>query len=259
MNKRNWISYFPFADSKDSKRRGDKRTGVEGIPGSPLSTITGKSEQPSWKTQGVIFLAQMEEVGYFSVSAHSMRLLFFTYLLIFLSCCSTDITSIEEREDGVTYYKGTNKLVEGTVIRRFENGSVAEKMTYQSGREVGSWSTYDYQGKDFTHGIFLLLNESIIATQPFFSLSKAQFSINTEGEYTYASLSLPMLSFDPSLADLLALRTAIYTNYKDDHHFRDVSIHLGNKEYRFEKEVYPKDVLTTDTIEANDRLIIHVR
>src|SRR3954470_15389845 len=92
-----------------------------------------------------------------------MRFLTFISLLTIFSCSSSiDSDSIELRGDGLTYYKGTGNLVDGLVIRKFQDGHIAEKLTYKSGKQIGPWTTYDYQGDDFTHGYGFDLDKQII-------------------------------------------------------------------------------------------------
>ncbi|SHE42868.1 toxin-antitoxin system YwqK family antitoxin [Flavisolibacter ginsengisoli] len=186
-----------------------------------------------------------------------MKLFISILFVILVGCSTTDMNNIEVRSDRLAYYKGTDKLVDGTVIRRFENGRIAERMNYKSGKQLGKWYTYDYDGNDFTHGVAIALNDRIIIAYRQFDLSKADFSINTEDTYKYASLELPSPAFKPGIQELLRLRTEIYNQYKDEYNFRDIYIHVGAEEYRFDKEIY-SEVISSDTVKTNDGLMINV-
>jgi hypothetical protein len=188
-----------------------------------------------------------------------MRLLTFIFLLTLFGCSSPiDINSVELRPNGLTYYKRTNNLVNGLVTRKFENGRVAEEVTYKSGKQIGKWSTYDYNGDDFTHGYGFDLDKQIIIENKKANLSNVTVSVNVEGNYQYASVALPETFADISISELLNLRNAIFNQYSEKHHFTDIFINYKRKEYRFLNTNYSTD-LSLDTVKSNENTIINVR
>ena len=188
-----------------------------------------------------------------------MRLLIFISLLILFGCSSSiDIDSVESRPDGLTYHKGTNDLVDGVVIRKFENGRVAEKLTYKLGKQIGKWSSYDYNGNDFTHGYGFDLEKQIIIDNKKLNLTNVTVSINVEKNYRYASVSLPDTSSDIFISDFLNLRNSIYNRYSQKHDFNDVFINFKRNEYRFLNASYSAN-LFLDTVKSNEKIIVNVR
>jgi hypothetical protein len=187
-----------------------------------------------------------------------MRAFTIILLLIFVGCSSIDIESVEQRTNGLTYYKGTNRLVDGTVIRRFENGVLAEKANYKSGKQIGDWFTYEQNGKVFTHGYGIDIAQKIINNNQNLNLSNANISINVEGNYQYASVALTENAPNVTVAQLLQLRNSIWHEYHADYRFKDVFILYGLNQYRFLKSDYSSKV-SLDTVKTNEGLIINVR
>lgn len=187
-----------------------------------------------------------------------MRIFLTINLIIFIGCSSVDIEAVELQPDGLTYYKGTNRRVDGMVTRRFENGQLAEKTNYKSGKQIGKWFAYDHQGNDFTHGYGIGLNQQTIRANRKLDLSNVTLSINIEKDYQYASVALPDNSPNIAFAQVLQLRNSIYTNYYENHHFKDVFIFYRSTEYRFLNSHYTANI-SLDTIISNDGIIINVR
>jgi hypothetical protein len=188
-----------------------------------------------------------------------MRTLIFIFLITLISCSSPiDMNKIEDRSDALTYFKGTNKLVSGTVIRKFEDGRVVEKDHSKEGKQLGKWFSYDYDGNDFNHGYSILLDPGVIAANKNLNLTNSTLSFNIEGDYKHAALELPANSLKPGKSDLLALRNSIYNRYKGEYEFNDVYIFYRKEQYRFDKSNYSQTTVY-DTILNSDRIIINVR
>jgi hypothetical protein len=189
-----------------------------------------------------------------------MRFLIALILLsIFTGCSSSiDIETVELRTDGLTYYKGTSKLVDGTVTRKFENGRLAEKVTYESGKQLGKWFSYDYDGNYVTHGYGVELDQQIISTNEKLNLSNTTLSIHNEGDYRSASIALRDDLPEVTIRQLLQFRNSIFALYSGKHQFKDVDIYYKSNQYRFLNLDYSSNI-SLDTTKSNDRLIINVR
>ena len=187
-----------------------------------------------------------------------MRIFLAILLMVFVGCSSIDIETIEQRPNGLTYYKGTDRLVNGIVTRRFEDGGLAEKANYTSGKQVGKWFTYDYQGNDFTHGYGIELDQQIINDNRKMNLANVTLSINVEKDYQYASIALPDITPNTAFGQVLQLRNSIYDQYSKQHHFKDVFIFYRSTEYRFTNAQYSGNICL-DTTLSNDDIIINVR
>lgn len=60
--------------------------------------------------------------------------------------------NIEEREHGLRFIKGTQKLVTGQVVERFPNGNIAAIHNFKDGKMIGDWAAYDQNGNVISNG-----------------------------------------------------------------------------------------------------------
>ena len=87
-----------------------------------------------------------------TVSSHIMRPYIFILILLLTSCKNqTDVNSIELREHGLSYIKGTNTLVDGEVVRKAD-GKIIELQNYKSGKMIGQFFQYGPAGQVLSHG-----------------------------------------------------------------------------------------------------------
>jgi hypothetical protein len=122
------------------------------------------------------------------VGSHSMRPLLYISLLLLTACKSQiDINTIEQREHGLSYIKGTNKLVDGEVIRKFDNGRIASRESYKDGKAIGNWYAYGFDGETVSQGFGI---DAKKYEQKFSNvdLTYSFLSINIEGSFAFATL-----------------------------------------------------------------------
>ena len=130
-----------------------------------------------------------------------MRYFIYISLLLLTACKNKiDINNIEQRQHGLSFIKGTNTLVNGQVIRKFENGKLAELYNYKDGKAIGDWYAYGYQGEIISHGFGVDAKqyETKISNT---DLTYSFLSINIEGSFAFASLYLDNQKYfdDPKL------------------------------------------------------------
>ncbi len=74
-----------------------------------------------------------------------MKFILAISLLLFASCKNhIDVDNTEQREHGLSYIKGTNKLVDGKVVRK-SGGKMIELQSYKDGKMIGPFFQYDGQ------------------------------------------------------------------------------------------------------------------
>ena len=140
---------------------------------------------------------------------------------------------VEEREDGLTYYKATDSLVAGTVIRKFETGRTAERNHYENGKRIGDWFAYGYSGEDFMHGYSVELDTAILNNNKDLILINSTLSFTTEYPYKYAALFIPDISSSPTQLDLIKLNNENSAVYKNNYEFENIHIYYKRFQYRF--------------------------
>lgn len=187
---------------------------------------------------------------------HSLTYIF----LLLLTACKhqININDTEKREHGLTYIKGTNKLVNGEVVRKFDNGKVAELHNFRNGKAIGNWYSLGYQGEVISHGFGVEANkyEPLL---PNIVLEYSLLSINTEGAYCFATLYLdnPQLFEDIHL--LRRLSKEIFNDYFEKHKIEDILIYDNEHEYTISKNAAANESYKIDTISSSDKKKIIIR
>lgn len=180
-----------------------------------------------------------------------MRPLVYTLLLL-LAACKTKINldAIERREHELSYLKGTNNLVDGQVIRKFDNGKIAELHNYKDGKPIGDWFVYGFQGEIVSHG-FGVDAKKYETRLPNNDFSYSHLSINIEGSFAYATMYLDNLAYFENPKILLGLSKEIYKDYYDKYKIEDIYIFNGQHEYTISKSATLSDSYKIDTLSGN--------
>ena len=169
-----------------------------------------------------------------------------------------DIDTIEQREHGLNYIKRTNKLVDGEVIRKFENGRIANLENYKNGKAIGNWYAYGFDGETVNHGFGVdakkyekkLLNVD---------LTYSFLSINIEGSFAFATLYLDNQKYfdDPKI--LLSLSKGVFDDYSIKYKIDDLLIYDKQHEYTISKSATLTDNFKIDTIIGKDKKTIFIK
>jgi antitoxin component YwqK of YwqJK toxin-antitoxin module len=177
-----------------------------------------------------------------------------------LTACKNqvDIENVEQREHGLSFVKGTNKLVDGQVTRKFDNGKIAELYNYKDGKAIGNWYAYGYKGETISHG-FGVDAKKYEADFPNIDLTYSFLSINIESSFAFASLYLDNQNYfdDPKI--LLGLSKEIFHEYSSEYNFEDILIYDKEHEYTVSKSATASHTYKIDTVSGKDKKTVFIR
>lgn len=154
-----------------------------------------------------------------------------------LTACKNqvEISTIEQREHGLSYLKGTNKLVNGEVIRKFEDGKIAELNTYKDGKPIGKWFAYGYQREIISHG-FGVDADKYASLFPNLDFAYSFLSINIEGPYAFATLYLDSQKNFEDFKLIYELAKEIFSEYSAEYKIEDLLIYNDFYECKIAKK-----------------------
>lgn len=192
----------------------------------------------------------------------SLRILLYISVL-FLTACKNqiDINNIEQREHKLSYIKGTNKLVDGEVIRKFKNGKTAELHNYKAGKAIGDWFAFGYKAEILSYG-FGVDAQKYEAELPGTDLTYSFLSINITGNITssfaYATLCLdnPKYFDDPKI--LLGISKEIFHEYATKYKIDDILIYDKDHNYTISKRATITGTYKIDTISSKGMKSIYI-
>lgn len=187
------------------------------------------------------------------------RILLCISILVFAACKSpTDFNQIEQREHGLSYIKGTDSLMDGEAIRKFDNGRIAERTNYEKGKPIGNWYAYGYDGEIVSHGFGI---DAKKYQQKFsdFNLANSFLSINIEGSFAFATLYIDdtMLFKEPKA--LIDLSKEIFSDYSDKYKIDDILSYDKGHEYTISKSATLSNDFRIDTVSDNDKRKVHFK
>lgn len=188
-----------------------------------------------------------------------MRTLIYLSFLLLSACkAEIDIDKIEQREHGLSYVKGSDKLVDGEVIRKFDNGSIAERHNYKNGKAIGEWFAYGYDGETVSHGFGVDVKkyEKKLANV---NLTYSLLSINLEGTFTFATLYLDNKKLFDEPKTLVALSNHVFTDYSDKHGFNEILLYDNEHEYTVAKSATLKDTFKVDTVGGKEKKTLFIK
>ena len=185
----------------------------------------------------------------------------FIYIsLLLLTACKSqiDINTIEQREHGLSYIKGTNKLVDGEVIRKFDNGRIASRENYKNGKAIGDWYAYGFDGEivNYGFGIDAKKYEKKLSNV---DLTYSFLSINIEGSFAFATLYLDNQKYfdDPKI--LLRLSKEVIKDYSSKYKIDDLLIYDNQHEYTISKSATLSDNYKIDTVIGKYKKTISIK
>ena len=169
-----------------------------------------------------------------------------------------DIDTIEQREHSLSYIKGTDKLVDGEVIRKFENGRIASRENYKNGKAIGNWYSYGFDGETVSYGY------GIDAKKYEKSLTNLDFthsflSINIEGSFAFATLYLDNQKYFDEPKILLKLSKEVFDDYSTKYKIDDLLIYDKQNEYTISKSATLSDNYKIDTVSGKDKKTIFIK
>jgi hypothetical protein len=177
-----------------------------------------------------------------------------------LTACKSqiDVETIEQREHGLSYIKGTNKLVDAEAIRKFDNGRIASRENYENGKAIGNWYAYGYDGETVSQG-FGVDAKKFEEKLSNVDLTYSFLSINIEGSFAFATLYLDNQKHfdDPKI--LLRLSKEVFNEYSSKYKIEDLLIYDKQHEYTISKNATISDNYKIDTVSGKDKLTIFIK
>ncbi len=188
-----------------------------------------------------------------------MRYLPFIFLLFFTACkTQIDINSIEQRQHDLSFIKGTNKLVSGEVVRKFENGRIAERSTYKDGKAIGNWYAYGYQGEVVSHG-FGVDPKKYESTVSNTDLSYCLLSINIEGSLSFGTFYVDNKKLFDEPVSLLAIAKEVFKDYSEKYKIGDILFYDNDHEFTVYKTATISNSFKIDTANRKDKKVIFIK
>lgn len=184
--------------------------------------------------------------------------IYISFLLLTACKNQVDIDNIEQREHGLSFIKGTNTLVDGQVIRKFNNGKIAELDTYKDGKAIGDWYAYGYKGETISHG-FGVDAKQYETKIPNTDLTYSFLSINIEGSFAFATLYLDNQKYfdDPKI--LLKLSKEVFNDYSSKYNIEDLLVYDKQHEYTISKTATLSDNYKIDTVKHKNKKTIFIK
>ena len=188
-----------------------------------------------------------------------MRLHIFILSFLLVGCKSSiDIDNIEQREHGLSYIKGTDKLVNGQVVRKLENGKTSELHNFKDGKPIGNWYAYGDNGKVLSHG-FGVDAKKYENKLDSIDLTNSFLSINQTGDFTYATFYLDNSKLFENQNLMVNLSKEIFTEYSVEYKFEEVFFYDKEHEYTISKSATTNSSYNIDTVKGKDKKTIFIR
>jgi hypothetical protein len=189
----------------------------------------------------------------------SMRALIFISIL-FLTACKNqiDIDQIEQKEHGLSYIRGTDNLVTGEVVRKFENGRIAERHSYKDGKAIGDWYAYGYDGETVSHG-FGIDGKKYQSGISNVDLTYSFLSLNIEGSFTFATFYLDNKKLFNDPKTLVALSKEVFIDYSDKYKIDEILIYDNEHEYTISKTATLTNTFKIDTVKGKDKQTVFIK
>jgi hypothetical protein len=188
-----------------------------------------------------------------------MRALIFISILLLTACKNQiDIDQIEQKEHGLSYIRGTDKLVTGEVVRKFENGRIAERHSYKDGKAVGNWYAYGYDGETVSHG-FGIDGKKYEPGLSNVDLTYSFLSINIEGSFAFATLYLDNNKLFNDPKTLVALSKVVFADYSEKYQIDEVLIYDKEHEYTISKTATLTNAFKIDTVRGKDKQTVFIK
>lgn len=180
-------------------------------------------------------------------------------IVLFLTACKNqiDANSIELRKHGLSYIKGTNKMVDGEVVRKAD-GKTIELQTYKDGKMIGPFFQYGAHGQVLSQGFGTeiksyerLLNGT--------DLTNCILSIvQVKDDFSYATLYMDNTKLFNDYEKLIKLSKNIIADYSNKYKLDGLLIFDDNHEYSISKSATINRNYIVDTISRSQPLKINL-
>ena len=189
-----------------------------------------------------------------------MQKLIASLLLVVLSSCKDeiDINSIERRDHGLSYIKGTNTLVDGKAVLKSKDGKLLEVHSYSNGKMIGDFFIYGDNGQVMSHGFGTEIKDYEKSLGGV-DLSYCILSIvNGKDELSYATLYMDNPNLFADREKIIHLAKAVISDYADKHKFDGLLIFDNNHQYTVSKSVLKNTNYSIDTVPDKKILKVNI-
>ena len=180
-----------------------------------------------------------------------MRLILTAFIvtLFFLTSCKNkiDVNSIERREHGLSYIKGTNTLVDGEVVRKADGKNI-ELQNYKEGKMVGQFFQYGLQGQVLSHGFGTEIKNYEKSLNGFNLTNCVLSVVQVKKDFGYATLYMDNKNLFNDKQKLLQLSKFIFSDYADKYKIDGLLIFDNEHEYTISESATKNTNYTFDTI-----------
>lgn len=188
-----------------------------------------------------------------------MKFILAISLLLFASCKNhIDVDNTEQREHGLSYIKGTNKLVDGKVVRK-SGGKMIELQTFKDGKMIGPFFNMAPTGQVVTKGfgIDLKTYEQAIGGTDLTNCILSVVQVNNV--FSYATVYMDNARVFDEKEKLLLLTKHILADYSATYKIDDLFIFDKNHEYTVSKNAASKTDYTIDTVSRANPVKVNFR
>jgi hypothetical protein len=158
-----------------------------------------------------------------------------------------DVSSVELREHGLTYIKGTSTLVDGEVVRKGD-GKIVELQNYKNGKMIGPFFQYGPKGQVLSNGFGVEIKNYEKSLNDI-DLTNCLLSIvQIKNDFAYATLFMDNKDLFGDKEKLLKLSKEILNDYSVKYKIDDLLIFDDRHEYSISKSATIKSDCIIDTI-----------
>ncbi len=180
-----------------------------------------------------------------------MRITFIAFILtiLFLTSCKNqiDVSSVELREHGLSYIKGTNTLVDGEVVRKAD-GKIVELQNYKQGKMIGQFFQYGPQGQVMSNGFGREIKEYEKSLNGVDLTNCVLSIVEIKNDFGYATLYMDNKNLFNQKEELIQLSKNVFADYADKYKLDGLLIFDNKHEYTISKSATTNANFTIDTI-----------
>jgi len=178
-----------------------------------------------------------------------------TFVLIVLGLASCnkyiDTNNVIVGEHELGYIKGTNTLVTGKVVRKTDDGKVAELHNYVDGKMIGDWFLYGDKGQIMSHGFGTEIKNYEKSLNGFDLTYSILSIVEIKNNFSYATLYMDNNRLFEEKEKLFQLSKDIFTDYSGKYKINDLIIFDSKHEYSITKAATTNTDYTIDTIASS--------
>ncbi|WP_127131779.1 hypothetical protein [Pseudoflavitalea rhizosphaerae] len=195
---------------------------------------------------------------YLSINAFSKVSSISILLFFIVGCSSIDMSNIEEREHGLRFIKGTNKLVNGKVVEKLEDGRIASTHNYKNGKPIGDWFAYGLNGEIVSRGFGVEIKKYENKVSGV-DLSNSILSIIIQKNFCYGTLFLDNKGIFEDKDKLVLLADEIFKDYSERFQINDLTVFDKEHEYSISRSAIRNDKYSFDTLQDPKKLKVNIR